>query len=124
MKPEDKEQLAQARAMIKAVYDDGEAEINGRKYVFGKMVHKQRRKVFAFYSKVADAANSGDLSFLDSAEFDTVMDVIGKVTLFDGQALVKLGDEHWEEHPEDYIPFITTAMAVISFPFMSANLTD
>lgn len=115
-------QQQQAYAMIKAVYDDGVATINGRDYTFTKMVHKQRRKVFAFMTKVQDMMARGDMSFLDWEEFEKVEQVINNVVLFNGSALSKL-DTHWESYAEDYVPFVTTAMGVISYPFLSASHT-
>jgi len=123
MTPEQQAEFNAAREMIRAVFEDGEAEINGRVYMFTKMVHKQRRQVFAFYSRIAQLAQSGDLSFLDTPDFEKVMDTISRVVTFEDSTLQRLGDEHWEHYPEDYVPFITTAMAVISYPFMSANPT-
>lgn len=112
----------QARDMIKAVYDDGVATINGRDYTFTKMVHKQRRKVFAFMTKIGEMMNRGDMSFLDWPEFEQVEQVINGAVLFNGSALSRL-DTHWDHYPEDYVPFISTAMGVISYPFLSASHT-
>ena len=116
------DQREQALAMIKAVHDDGIATINGRDYTFTKMVHKQRRKVFAFFTKVQDMMTRGDMSFLDWDEFERVEAVIASVVLFNDSALSKL-DTHWDNYAEDYVPFITTAMGVISYPFLSASHT-
>lgn len=118
---EDQEQ--RAHEMIRSVYEDGKAEINGRFYVLHKMKHKQRRKVFAFYSKVAPKVKQGDLSFLDSPEFEEVESVINNAVTIDDSLLAKIEDRHWDEHPEDYIPFISTMLPVISYPFMAGGHT-
>jgi len=120
---EEKRQAEEAKAMVKAVYDDGHAEINGRSYVFLKMTHKQRRRVFAFYTRVARAVNAEDFSFLDAPDFEPVEAVILNAVTLDGSLLSKLGEKHFEDFPEDYLPFITTAMAVVSYPFLAGSPT-
>lgn len=112
-----------ARAMIKAIYEDGEAEINGRVYTFNKMTHKQRRKVFAYYTHVAAAVQSNDFSFLDTPAFEPVEDAINKAVSVKGSLLSKISDAHWLDYPEDYITFIGTAMGVISYPFLQGSST-
>ncbi len=124
MTPEEEQrQAAQGQAMIKAVYDDGVAEINDRSYTFIKMKHKDRRKVFAYFTHVAKQVQDSDMSFLDSPEFEPVEAVINKSVTLDGSLLSVLGDDHWDKHPEDYIMFISTALQVISYPFMGAAPT-
>ena len=118
------EQAAAAKGMIKAVFHDGEAEINGRKYVLLKMKHKQRRKVFAYYTKVSKSVESNDMSFIDSPEFEKVEDVIHGVVAYNDSLLSKLGDSHWEKYPEDYVTFIMTVLPAISYPFFPAAPTD
>lgn len=113
---------AAALAMIKAVYEDGEAEINGRKYAFLKMTHKRRRKVFAFFTRVAGDIKSGNMWFLESPEFEAVEKIIGESVTFDGSLLDKL-PEHWETYPDDYVTFISTALGVISYPFLRGAIT-
>lgn len=105
-----------AQAKIKEVFDDQCAEINGREYKFIKMAHKQRRKVFAYSSSITPELTKGNLSFLDSNEFVPVERVISESIMFDGMALDKL-EQHWEKFPEDYMTLLTTAMAVMSYPF-------
>lgn len=117
----DQEQQNQFKAMIKAVYDDGEAEINGRKYQFTKMVHKERRKVFAFYTKVAQEIALQNFWFLESPDFESVESIIYSRVLFEGSALSKLGDAHWDKYPDDYLTLISIALAVISYPFLPAG---
>ena len=31
--------------------------------------------------------------------------------------------EHWDDNPQDYLMFVTTALAVFSYPFMPASVT-
>lgn len=122
MTPELEQQVAQAQAMIKAVYEDGVATINGRDYQFTTAQHAQRRKVFAYYTKIGRELQNEDFSFLDSPEFEPVERTINRLVLFEGQALAKLPN-HWDEYPEDYLRFIPTAMGVISYPFLKGNVT-
>jgi hypothetical protein len=112
----------EALTQIQRVYEDGKAEINGREYAFHRMTHKERRKVFAFFSKIQDDMNKGSFWWLESPEFADVEQVIERNVTFNGVALAKL-DNHWEHYPGDYILFITTALGVISYPFMPAALT-
>ena len=105
-----------AQAQIKAVFDDGFAEINGREYLFEKMNHKGRRKVFAYMSSIGPAITAGDFSFLDSNEFVPVERVISEYVSFDGMTLDKLKN-HWDQYPQDYLTLTVTALGVISYPF-------
>lgn len=112
-----------AQAMIRAIFEDGEAEINGRVYKFTTMTHKQRRKVFAFLTRVAPAVDQKNLSFIDDPSFEPVEQIIHKAVTFDDSLLSVLGDSHWEKYPGDYITFTTVALQVISYPFTVADRT-
>lgn len=118
----DDKQLAKAQEMVKAVYEDGEAEINGRIYTFLGTTHINRRKVFAFSTSIQEEMQRGSFMFLESSEFAKVEKVINGIVTFEDNLLSKL-PEHWEKYPEDYMKFITTAMGVISYPFLKGNLT-
>ncbi len=114
----------EALEMIKEVYKDKKAEINGREYVFSSAInHKRRLKVFAFYSKIASQLEKGDMSFLDTREFDQVFNSICEVVTFDGMQISKCKD-HWDEYAEDFIVFVTTSILVISYPFLKGNPTN
>lgn len=102
-----------AHKMIKAVYEDGEAEINGRLYTLTKTTHKKRRKIFAFFTSIKE----GDFSFLESKEFEGVEELINNIVTFDGSLISRL-PTHWEDYPEDYIVFVTTMMGALSYPFL------
>lgn len=114
------EKQKKALEMIKAVYDDGYAEINGNRYDFAKMTHKKRRKVFAFFTGVASEMTRQSMEFLDTERFEEVERVMFEYVLFDGVQLSKQHD-HFEEHSGDYIMLITTALQVISLPFMAGS---
>ena len=67
----------QALSMLKAVHDDQSATLpSGREYTLTKMTHKQRRRVFAFFTKKQREIQNGDFSFLDSPDFEPVEKVI------------------------------------------------
>ena len=111
----------QALAMMKAVHDDQSATLpSGREYTLTKMTHKQRRRVFAFFTKKQREIQNGDFSFLDSAEFEPVEKVIMDTVLFEGAQISKLPNI-WDEQPEDYVIFITTMLGAISYPFLGGG---
>lgn len=113
------EQREAALAQIRAVYEDAEAEINGRVYKFHKMQHVDRRKVFAFYTSIQHQLQAQNFAFLDTPAFALVEEVMWKNISFDGGAIIKLRD-HWEDLPEDYLQLVSVAMGVMSYPFMRA----
>lgn len=113
------EQREKAMAQVKAVYEDGEAEINGRKYKFHKMTHVERRKVFAFYTSVQRQINAQDFSFLDTPQYAAVEEVMWSNISFDGVTINKARD-HWEEFAEDYVSLVSVSMSVMSYPFIRA----
>lgn len=113
-----------ALATVKAVIDEGGlATINGRDYKFEVMTHKTRRKVFAFYTKVSQELKAGNFSFLDSNEWDAIESLICEFVTFDGVQLSKRAD-HWDKFAADYLKFISTALPVISYPFLDGNRTN
>lgn len=121
-KDKQKEELEQKKAleMIRAVYNDGYAEINGNRYDFAKMTHKKRRKVFAFFTGVASELGRKSLEFLDTERFEEIEQVMFDYVLFDDVQLSKQPD-HFESYPADYVILVNTAMQVISWPFMGGS---
>lgn len=114
------EKQKKALEMIKAVFNDGFAEINGNRYDFAVMTHKKRRKVFAFFTSIASGLSRQSLEFLDTDRFDEIEKLMFDYVLFDGVQLSKLPD-HFEQYPGDYVMLITTALQVISLPFMGGS---
>lgn len=114
------EKQKKALEMIRAVYNDGYAEINGNRYDFATMTHKKRRKVFAFFTGIASELARQSLEFLDSERFEEIERVMFDYVLFDGVQLSKQ-PEHFEQHPGDYVILVTTALQVISLPFMDGS---
>lgn len=115
----EQEQAKQAQNLVKALYEDGVATINGRDYYFLKMTHVNRRKVFAFYSSVQHQLRSENMAFLDTPQYAAVEQVMWDSVTFEGATISKLRD-HWEEYPEDYLKLVSSTMAVMSYPFMRA----
>ena len=111
-----------ALELIRAVYEDGVAEINGREYKFLGTTHIKRRRVFAFFSSIQKQVEAKDFSFLDSPAFDQVEKVINEMVTYNDILLAK-SKTHWEDYPEDYIHFISTALGVVSYPFLRGSLT-
>lgn len=107
---------------IRRVYEDGFMEINGRRYSMTSYTHKERRKVFAFFTSVQDQLKKKDFSFLDSPKFSEVEGVLETHTLFNDSTLSNIG-AHWDKYPGDYLMFITTSLAVVSYPFTGAGAT-
>lgn len=113
----------QGMEMIKAVYEDGFAEINGREYHFLKMRHEQRKAVFAYFTSIQHEIKRGNHSFLVDPLFKSLeKQIINAHVTFDDSLLAKL-PEHWDDNPQDYLMFVTTALAVFSYPFMPASVT-
>jgi hypothetical protein len=108
--------------MIKAVYDDGKATINGRDYEFAKFTHGERVQVFSYYSRIQHMLPMGNYSFLTDDDFKKVEKLISDKVLFNGIQLSKQPN-HWEAYPADYLQLITAALGVISYPFFPANPT-
>ena len=117
-----KEALGQME-QIKAVYEDGKAVINGREYVFTVMTFSERRKVFAYMSSMQEQLNKGDFSFLEESKYREIeRDIFYKRVTVDGMSLFK--KNVLEENPEDYIIFVSTALMVISYPFLKGTLGE
>lgn len=122
MATSEKDQAATAMAALKSIFDQGHIEVNGQKYVLTKMTHKQRRKVFAFYSGIGEQLRAKNFGFLDSAAFEPVESLIESVVLFDDMVLSKLPD-HWDNYSSDYLPFIASVFPVICYPFLAGSHT-
>lgn len=117
-----KKQREDALSQIKAVVDDGFAEINGRKYTLTKLTHNQRLSVFSYTTSVKEQLQAGNFLFMSTPEFKRVMSIMEKVVLFEDSGIDTLKD-HWEKYPEDFVIFVSTFMSVISYPFMIGSHT-
>lgn len=116
------EEQKKAFETIKTIYEEGEASVNGRVYTFTKMVHKERKKVFAFASAHQNELDKGNFSCLDHSDFEPVEKIIHNRVMFNGELLSRRED-HWEEYPEDYVWLVAVAMQVMSYPFIKGGIT-
>jgi hypothetical protein len=105
---------------IKESYEDGFAEINGRKYSFGKVNHKTRLKIFGFAQSIMGDMSRGNMSFMGSDEYSKIEDIIFANVTFDNSSLSKLPN-HFEEYGADYILFVSSAIGVFTYPFMKGT---
>ena len=118
---DDKTDREEAISQIKAVYEEGVATINGIDYVFTITTHKKRLKVFSYFTPVQERLAAQDLSFMGTKEFDEVMGIIENIVTVEG-SLISKKQRHWDERPEDFITFVTTALGVVSYPFLRGKI--
>jgi len=116
------EEQNEAQRQIRGVYDDGFADINGRRYTFHKMRHLDRREVFAFFTTIKDQLFREEFGFMRGADFAKVEQLILRSVSCDGLILDKAGD-WWDQHPEDYLLWVSTSLAVTSYPFLAGART-
>ena len=114
--------MADSMDLIKAIYDDKEAEIHGRKYVLLKMKHRARLQIFAFFTGIREQLEGGSMEFMGSPAWEGIEKKICQHVTFDGDLLDKVPD-HFDKYPEDYIFFATTMLGAMSYPFLSGSLT-
>lgn len=109
-------------SQIEAVYKDGVMTIDGKDFVFTKLKHKQRRKVFAFMTRIQYMLKNGDFSFLDWVDFEPVEKIIEDSITVDDLQISKHKD-YWdsEDNAGRYLKFISMAMPVIAYPLMSGG---
>jgi len=116
------EQQKKAEAMMKAVYKDGFAEINDHRYCFTKMKHKERLKVFGFFSSHQNEIENGNFGFLGTDKWDEIQSIIFDRITYNNSLLSRL-DDHFEkdDYIGDYILLMSTAMGVISYPLLKGR---
>jgi hypothetical protein len=107
---------------IKAVYDDGEAEINGRTYQILNLNHYKRLKVFGYFTKVKPQIEHEDFSFMGADEWREIEKILGDNITFNGDLVSKI-PKHFEEFPEDYLDYSLVMMGVFSYPFLKGKIT-
>jgi len=103
---------------IKECYEDGFAEVNGRKYHFCEVTHKDRLKIFGYVQSIQKDLISGVMSFVGDSEYSAIEDLMfSKMTYKDEQLSRVVERGHFTEFGEDYIILATTAMQVFCYPF-------
>ena len=116
----DKQEMEEAKAKAKALYESGELEINGRIYELLKMRHEKRLEVFAFHSEVGKEFSQGNFRALVAPQYKHAIKTMMENIMFDGMQISKI-DGHWEDYPEDYLELVGTAMGVMSYPFIRGS---
>lgn len=101
---------------VKVMVDKQAFEMHGRVYSFGKFTYKTGMRIFGFASDHSDELDNNKFGCLTTPEFEKIENLILENVLFDGMQVSKLV-EHWEKYKGDYLPFILSALAIISYPF-------
>ena len=110
--------------MIKAVYVDKEATVNGRTYTILTLQHHDRLKVFSYFTTVKDQMEQGNLGFMGTLEWLAIDKLISSKLSFNGDILSKIPGHFDGEAAEDYVTLMSTMMAVFSYPFLKGSLTS
>lgn len=119
---DDKKAQNEGLAKIKEIFEEGTAEIHEHKYTFLKVNHKKRLRVFGFLSSIQHELAVGNMGFLGRDDWELIEQTIMSVVSYDNEVL-KQRHNHWDDFAEDYIIFITTALQVISYPFLAGSVT-
>ncbi len=109
---------AEVKNSAKACFDDGFAEINGRKYVFGSVNHKTRLKIFGYFQSIGYEMSRGSMAFMGTDEFSKIEDIMFSNITFEDSALIKIKDSHFDKCGEDFPLLVPVAMGVFCYPFM------
>lgn len=113
--------MNESLAQVKAVYDEGVAEINGTSYKYTKFTHAERLKVFSFYSSLVKNQATGEvrMDFWDDAKFHEVQRLIDSKVLVEDIQISKRPN-YWEqeENMDDFMPLMLLSLQVITFPFL------
>jgi hypothetical protein len=109
--------VKEAMALIKGVYEDNLATINGRDYSFINLNHKKRLEIFAFLTGKKEKIARGDFSFMATEEWNRIAVKIENSVLYDGELISKRKD-HWEEFPSDYAKLMLIALQAIRNPLL------
>lgn len=105
--------------LIKEIIDDGVMEINGHKYSIMKFNHKTRLIILEFLHKM-----EAGKAMIGGADWQFIEKELCQRITFDEMQISKLPD-HWEgEHAEDYITFMTMALQVVAYPFLTGKRTS
>lgn len=112
-----------ALKMIKEVYEESEATINGRAYKLLKMKHQQRKKIFGFFSSIQKQIKEENYAFFGFNEWDMIEEIINNHVTFDGDIIGKKED-HFDQYPSDYLIYAITMMGAMSFPFLPESLIN
>ncbi len=101
--------------LIKEVIKDGYMEINGNRYDILKFNHKTRLIILEFMHKM----EAGSAMIGGNAWQLIEKELCQRIT-FDGVQVSKIED-HWEKFAEDYLTFMTMALQVVAYPFLTGK---
>ena len=105
--------------LIKEIVSDGFMEINDNRYDIMKFNHKTRLVILEFLHKMESGS-----AMIGGAAWQLIEKELCQRITFDGMQISKL-PEHWEgEHAEDYITFMTMALQVVAYPFLTGKRTS
>ena len=101
---------------FKEIYEDGKLELpSGNIYVFTKLNHKQRLKVF---TRFQDFESKGLMFFDPDSESFKVVEKIIEDHVVVNQLQLSKSPKHWEDNANEFFTFYTYAMGAISYPFL------
>jgi hypothetical protein len=105
------------KELIKECYEAGEFTIHERTYKMLPVPHASALKAVGYAQR---AENKGMM--IGDSEWMAMEAHITKFFSVDGSILCKKPG-HFEKYPEDYMTFVTYALAVIAYPFMRGIVT-
>ena len=105
------------KAIIGRIVESGEIEINDRIYKITKMSHKNRLKIFGYFSSIRTNLQNNDMSYLGTDEFLKIQDIIFKHVLFNDSTLERI-DNHFDKYGADFLQLIAFSLMAFSYPFM------
>lgn len=112
-------EVENAQALIKAVYDDKCAEINGHDYKYLPTTHERRLKIFAYLMSVQDKISRQDFSFMGTEGWRDTVRIMENLITYNDEILSRR-KEHWEkeEFSKDYIKLMLISLQVFSYPLL------
>lgn len=104
------------KKQLQEIISDGVMEINGNKYTILKFNHKTRLTILEFLHKM-----EAGVAMIGGDAWQFIEKQLCERITFDGMQISKLPD-HWEgEHAADYITFMTMALQVVAYPFLTGK---
>ena len=100
-----------------AIENEGSFSYASGEYTFTKIGHKKAVTLFSFYSSVGNDLVKGNLSFLSFDDrYPKIERIIEDHTLFNGNKISTIV-KHWENHPNDYMAVVFSALMYYTRPF-------
>ena len=108
---------------LQEIKEAGSHTVNGREYEFNQMQFKQAKKVFAYFTEVANDLEAGRLGFIDTKRFEEIEKILWDNVLFDGMQISKM-PHHWGTYTQDYMEVVSVSLGVFSVPFLPESPTN